>query len=127
MKFKRETILTLVAICSGYFSGLPKDHNANLTAAYQSAAKFKEDDQDAIDKTGSRLASLAAVKELEGKVKDFATSSQVMMKVLDEIRGIHPVIGAFNPTYQVQFSRDIYTTFLNRCCRNCFQSCCNAG
>lgn len=88
-----KTTLTL-AQSPVFRSGFPED-NADLDAAYQSAVKFGQDNQDAVDKTGSRIASSATVKELEGKVKDFATSSQVMMKVLDEIRGIHPFIGVF--------------------------------
>lgn len=86
-----KTTLTLAQYPVFRF-GFPED-NADLDAAYQSAVKFEQDNQDAIDKTGSRLASSDSVKELEGKVRDFATSSQVMMKVLDEIRGIHPFIG----------------------------------
>ncbi|KAJ3878208.1 hypothetical protein F5051DRAFT_328402 [Lentinula edodes] len=78
------------------FCNLPFDHIdgrlADLTAAYQASSDFQSNNQDEISKTSSRFASSAEVKAIEEKVKDFVSSSQVLMSVLDDIRKIHPVI-----------------------------------
>ncbi|GAW07240.1 hypothetical protein LENED_009217 [Lentinula edodes] len=65
---------------------------ADLTAAYQASSDFQSNNQDEISKTSSKFASSAEVKAIEEKVKDFVSSSQVLMSVLDDIRKIHPVI-----------------------------------
>lgn len=66
---------------------------ADITAAYQASSDFESNNQDAISKTGSTFASSAEVKAIEEKVKDFSTSSQVLMDILDDVRKVHPVIG----------------------------------
>ncbi|KAE9390394.1 hypothetical protein BT96DRAFT_865607 [Gymnopus androsaceus JB14] len=65
---------------------------ADITAAYQASSDFESNNQDAISKTGSTFASSAEVKAIEEKVKDFSTSSQVLMDILDDVRKVHPVI-----------------------------------
>ncbi|KIK58948.1 hypothetical protein GYMLUDRAFT_262272 [Collybiopsis luxurians FD-317 M1] len=69
-----------------------QDRTGDITAAYQAASDFKSNNQDAISKTKQRLASSAEVKAIEEKIQDFATSSQVLMDILDDVRKIHPVI-----------------------------------
>ncbi|KAF9059093.1 hypothetical protein BDP27DRAFT_1342146 [Rhodocollybia butyracea] len=83
----------------GRNADLKRDHNpsrddqiTDITAAYQAASNFQSNNQDAISKTGSRIQSSDEFKAIEGQIKDFATSSKVLMGILDDLRKIHPVI-----------------------------------
>ncbi|KAF5364857.1 hypothetical protein D9757_012745 [Collybiopsis confluens] len=85
------------------------DRTADITTVYQAALDFQFNNHDGISKTEDRFASLAGVKAIEDKVNDLATSSQVLMDILDDVRKIHPIIDvvvlAFKAVVVLQIKR----------------------
>lgn len=49
----------------------------------------------------SDISQIADVKKLEDNVRGFAESSQVLMKVLDEVAKVHPFIGSMSKVSRV--------------------------